>query len=380
MFASDWRFWFGLAASAGFLAVLVYRADLGELQESLRSANYIYVAPAIALYFGALYFRALRWRYLLSPMGSFKVARLYPVVVIGYMVNNVAPARLGELARSYLLSRREDCSASAALATVTIERVFDGLTLLAFAALAAPWLLALGLFQGYGDISQSTAAGLAAATVCLFAVGLLVLTLLARQTSGHPVIDFGLRLVPGARGKERVQNLLNAFIQGLGVLNSPRKHLALLLLSLPVWLLEGSMYYLVGYSFGLDEYFSSIGRLILVALLVTATSNLVGALPTSIGGIGPFELVAQQTLVSLGVGASLAGAYGAFLHLAALWLPVNLVGLGLLWHHSLSFGGLVQRPVPEGEADDATAALDKAGNTSAITQPESIRQSGKEPS
>ena len=121
MFTNDWRFWFGLAASAAFLVVLVFQVDLEELQESLSSANYVYVAPAIALYFVALYFRALRWRYLLSPIGAFRVGRLYSVVVIGYMVNNLAPARLGELARSYLLSRREDCSAGAALATITVE-------------------------------------------------------------------------------------------------------------------------------------------------------------------------------------------------------------------------------------------------------------------
>ena len=233
MFTNDWRFWFGLAASAAFLVVLVFQVDLEELQESLSSANYVYVAPAIALYFVALYFRALRWRYLLSPIGAFRVGRLYSVVVIGYMVNNLAPARLGELARAYLLSRREECSAGAALATITVERVFDGLTLLAFAALAAPWLVALGLFRGYGGLSQGAAGFLAAAIVALFVAGLLVLTLLAKQTTGHPIITFALRFVPGNRGKDRVQNLIDGFIQGLAILSSPRKHLAVFLLSLP---------------------------------------------------------------------------------------------------------------------------------------------------
>ena len=104
------------------------------------------------------------------------------------------------------------------------------------------------------------------------------------------------------------------------------------------------MYLIIAYSFGIDGYFSSFGVLLLVVMLVTATSNLVTALPASIGGIGPFEVVAQQTLVGLGVGASVAASYAVVLHLVALWLPVNLVGLVLLWRQNLSFRQLTRNP------------------------------------
>ncbi len=93
---------------------------------------------------------------------------------------------------------------------------------------------------------------------------------------------------------------------------------------------------MLAYAFGIDEYFGSVWVLLLVTLLLTATSNLATSIPSAIGGIGPFEVVAQQTLMALGVGASLAGAYGGFVHLVALWLPVNLVGLALLWKNNLS--------------------------------------------
>ena len=116
--------------------------------------------------------------------------------------------------------------------------------------------------------------------------------------------------------------------------------MALFVYSLPVWLIEGSMYFMLAYSFGIDDYFDSVGVLILMVLLLTATSNLATAIPSAIGGIGPFEIVAQQTLVALGVGASVAGAYSGFVHLVALWLPVNLVGLALLWKSNLSLRDL----------------------------------------
>ena len=68
----------------------------------------------------AVGFRTLRWRLLLSHLKSIPTTRLFPVVVVGYMANNLSPARRGELVRSYYLSRRERCSASAALATIAV--------------------------------------------------------------------------------------------------------------------------------------------------------------------------------------------------------------------------------------------------------------------
>ncbi|GIS93887.1 MAG: hypothetical protein CM1200mP22_11240 [Dehalococcoidia bacterium] len=134
--------------------------------------------------------------------------------------------------------------------------------------------------------------------------------------------------------------MFRTFVSGLAILNSPGKHCGLFLWSMPVWLLEGSMYFMLAYSFGIDDHFDSVGALVLMALLLTATSNLATSVPSAIGGIGPFEIVAQQTLVALGVGATVAGAYSGFIHLVALWLPVNIVGLILLWKGNLSLRDL----------------------------------------
>lgn len=343
-----WYNWRALAAiliGVGLLVLLVVQVSLPEVIAALAGVNYLYVVPAVALYFGAVYFRALRWRYLLTPVGVFPVGRLYPVVVIGYAANNLLPARLGELVRAYLLAQREACSAGAALGTVAVERLYDGLTLLAFAAVAGPALVLLGAFRAApaGGLGKPELA-LAAITVAIFLSALVFLTM-AASPRFQGLLQLALRLAPG-RFRPKAAGLAGRFIQGLLVLNSPRKHLAVFLLSLPVWLLEGAVYYLVIYAFGIQHAFPSVAVLVLVTALVTATSNLATALPASIGGIGPFEVVAQQTLVALGVGASVAAAYAGFLHLVALWLPVNLVGLALLWKQNLSLGRLL-RPSAE---------------------------------
>ena len=80
--------------------------------------------------------------------------------------------------------------------------------------------------------------------------------------------------------------MVQTFIEGLSVLNSPKKHLNLFLLSLPVWAFEAAIFFLIIYSFGIDDHFGSAGTVVLVVMLLTATSNLATALPSSIGGIG----------------------------------------------------------------------------------------------
>ena len=337
------QFWLGLGVSVLLLVILVLWVGLDEIRDALSEANYVYVIPAIGLYFVAVYFRALRWRYLLSPLGSFSPVRLYPVVVIGYMANNVLPARLGELVRSYYLARRERVSASATLATVAVERVYDGVTLLAFAGVSGLALLLLGEFSGGSDISRITAIVLASLTALAFLWSLLFLTLLATSPGFVDLFDRVLVIIP-SRIRPKARDLYHTFVQGLSILNSPRRHLGLFVLSVPVWLLEAGVYLVIGYSFGIDALFGSFWVLVLVVLLVTATSNLATSVPASIGGIGPFEVVAQQTLLALGVGGSLAVPYALVVHIVALWLPVNLLGLALLWKQNLSLRQLAGTP------------------------------------
>jgi uncharacterized protein (TIRG00374 family) len=340
----NWKFWLGLGVSAVLLLVLVYQVDLSQMRSALADANYVYLAPTVALYFVAVYFRAVRWRYLLSPLKLLSVPRLYPVVVIGYMANNLLPARLGELVRSYYLARREGINASSVLGTVAVERVYDGVTLLAWAAVGGPALWLLGEFDGASDTSRTIWIVLALSTVAIVTGALATLTCLAAVPRFMSFIDRLTGIVP-VRFRPRVQELVRTFVEGLSILNSPRKHLSLFLLSLPIWAFEGAMYFLIIYSFGIDDYFGSVGVLVLVVVLLTATSNLATSIPSSIGGIGPFEVVAQQTLMVLGVGASVAGAYAAFLHLVTLWLPVNLAGLAIMWQQNLSFKGLAAAPM-----------------------------------
>ena len=172
------RLWLGFAVTGAFLAVLFLKIDLDGMRSALAEANYVYLLPAVLVYFASFYARAVRWRYVLGPFARVRANRLYPVIMVGYMANNVLPMRLGEVARSYYLSTREPVRASTALATVVIERVFDGLTLLFFLAAAALFLPVPGLADRMAD-SVSVPVWLLAIAVIAPFVGVLFLMVTA---------------------------------------------------------------------------------------------------------------------------------------------------------------------------------------------------------
>ena len=126
-------FWLGLTGSAGFLAIfLVFFVDTSTIGDVLRNANYAYVAPSLFFYFIALFLRAQRWRFLLRPIIGESRRPIFPVVVVGYMANNLIPVRIGEVVRSYYLSLRENISTAGAFGTVAVERASDVVALLFF--------------------------------------------------------------------------------------------------------------------------------------------------------------------------------------------------------------------------------------------------------
>ena len=329
------RFWLGLIVTAGFLFLFLWKVDLGKAARELQDANYVYVIPAVLLYFVAFGFRSLRWRYLLLHLKPIPPWRLYPVVAIGYLANNILPMRLGELVRAHFLGEKEGISKTSALATLAVERVFDGLTLLLFAAVVWPFLPWTSVLRTEAGELKALWVGLSALIAILFVAGFLFLFLIATSPGLGAKLTHVLTSVAPRGLRPKVAGLMSMLVEGLGALRSPRKLLLISLLSAPVWLTEAAMYYIIAISLDLDQPFE-------VILLVTATSNLATAIPSSIGGIGPFEVVAASTLVAFGVGVDPAAAYAFFVHIIALWLPVNVLGLLFLWKEKTSLAQLAR--------------------------------------
>jgi uncharacterized protein (TIRG00374 family) len=133
-----WLLWVGLLISALSLFVALRGLHLRDVWEGIRSADFFWLFPAIIIYFLAVWMRSLRWRYFLRPINSFPVKGIFPVVAIGYMGNNIYPARAGELLRAVVLKHKYKIAVPASLTTIIIERVFDGVVMLAFIILNLP--------------------------------------------------------------------------------------------------------------------------------------------------------------------------------------------------------------------------------------------------
>src|SRR3990170_6531590 len=162
-FITSRKLWLGLGGTALFLGLFFWRTDLGELADALADANYWWVAPAIAVWFLAAIVRSLRWHYLLRGLASLSTATLYPIVIIGYMANNLLPLRTGEIVRAYVLGERHKVSKMSTLGTIAVERVFDGVVLVSF-------LLLGGAILGLNSELRALAVGMTLAFAVLLAV------------------------------------------------------------------------------------------------------------------------------------------------------------------------------------------------------------------
>ena len=336
------KFWVGLGISFALLLLFFLTLDLGRLLESLASANYLYVGPGIGLYLVSVLFRTLRWQRLLRHMRQVKVVRLYPVVVIGYMANNLLPMRLGELVRSYYVGEREQISKTSALATIFVERLLDALTLLLFILVIALFVPLTGLAEAFGERSgvywPLLVIGLSVPFVAAF--GSLLLAAYAPRKA-RSIANALMRPLPEGPSL-RALHFVEMFLDGVRPLRSPVSIAFLFLLSAPIWLFEAGLFFMIGYSFGLHEVYDSPGEMAVAVVLITAIANIGSSIPAAPGGIGLFELVARETMVLLPLAAvdrSVAGAYVAVLH-ATLLLPMIVLGQIFLWYQHISLRSL----------------------------------------
>jgi uncharacterized protein (TIRG00374 family) len=337
------RVWLGFALSIVFIAIFILRTDFGEIGDAFADANYWWALASIPVYFAGSWFRAWRWRYLLRPLGDFSTAALFPIVIIGFMANNLIPARAGEFVRAYILGERERVSKMAALGTIAVDRIFDGIVLLLF-------LLVAGAIAGTNDQLRTIAVSM---TILFGAVLAFLAALALSEGFSRWSIHLALRFTP-ARLRPQVEGLAASFVVGLHSLRSPLDMLAAFLISLVSWLLEATMYFMVGLAFGLDLGFE-------VYLLITAGANLAISVLATQGGVGPFELVTRETAAYFGASSGAASAYAVALH-ALVLIPVIAVGLYFLWAINLSLGEALRgRPAaveaPPGMPGEASAGF-----------------------
>ncbi len=329
-----WYFWLGVLISAIFLYFVVRKLDWVSFWLSLRTANYWWIIPGVAVYFVAVWARAWRWHFLLKPIKVIPTRVFFPITCIGYMGNNIYPARAGEVLRAIVLKRREGVPISASLATIIVERIFDGVVMLAFVFVNLTQLAKLADVAVPVGGLHVTIQNLAVwGSVAFF--GALVVFLLAAMFPkvttrfGQWFID---RLLP-ARTREKTSGIMHKFLDGLESLRSPVNVLMVFLTSVIIWLLETVKYWFVMHAFSFSTSFFTL-------MLMNGVVNLATTIPAAPGYLGTFDAPGIAVLQTSGIDKAVATGYTLVLHLA-LWVPITLLGAyylakeGIKWSDSL---------------------------------------------
>lgn len=322
-----WQFWIGILISLVFLFWALRGLGLQDLGQALKGANYWWLLPGIGVYFVGVWARAWRWHYLLRPIKAIPTMRMFPIVTIGYAGNNIFPARAGEVLRAIVLKRREQVPISASLATIIVERVFDGVVMLAFVFLNLPQLAGLTGNSGFvGDIRTLALAGSGA---FIGALAVFLWAAVAPEKAGKLIEWIVRRMVP-ERLQERVLDLSGRFLGGLESLRSPREALMVFLTSVVIWLLETGKYWFLMHAFPFSVSFFAL-------MLMNGIVNLATTIPSAPGYVGTFDAPGIAILEAFAVPKATAAAYTLVLH-AALWLPITALGVYYMFKEGIHWG------------------------------------------
>jgi glycosyltransferase 2 family protein len=309
-----WQFWLGVAISLLFLYISLRGLHLKALGAAFAQANWWWLIPGVAVYFLGVWARAWRWHYLLKPLKSLSTRQLFPTVTIGYFGNNILPARAGEILRAVVLKKDEDIPISASLATIIVERVFDGVVMLSFVFLNLSELARLTTHSGFvGDIRSLALIG---TVVFLGALGVFLLAAMFPERT-QVLVGWLVKFLP-LRYREKTIGLSARFLGGLGALRSPRGVLMVFVTSVVIWLLETGKYWFLMHAFPFRVSFFAL-------MLMNGIVNLATTIPSAPGYVGTFDAPGIAVLRAYGVELATAAAYTLALH-AALWLPITALG------------------------------------------------------
>jgi hypothetical protein len=330
----NWKTAVGVAISAGLLWYTFRGQDLGEMVREMGRADPLLLLLATALATFVFWIRAWRWRCILDPVqrGTTFHSR-FAAVNIGFMANNLLPARVGEFARAYAVSRLEPVPVVAALSSLVIERMLDALTLvgLLFVAAAMP-----GFPDWPATSTEVDFPGIARTlgiTVALATIGLFLLVLWPRQTV-RAFEAMANRILPLAIRRPLV-NALEAFLAGATILRNARLMIEAVAWSAVLWLVNSAAFWLAFRAFGLDLDFS-------VAVFFNSGLGFIVAVPAAPGFWGTYEFAARIMLVGLWAQeTSKVLAFAVGFHIAG-FLPVTLMGLYYASRLGLSLSGVAR--------------------------------------
>lgn len=331
------RTWLGLGFILFTFYFLFRNIDKDKFLDALAHFQVIWLVPAIGIYMFGYVIRGFRWVVLLSPIKKCKFTSLFPTLIVGFMANNVLPARAGEFIRAHLNGTKEGISRSASFATIILERLFDGLTMII--------LLWASLSLGHLPIQESTMPSSIQHAIdwspWVFGSAFLILfCLLLFKDLAIRIIGFFISLAP-SKFHDPLEKLAHTFIDGLMILKSAREFFQVLLFSLAAWACEFTSYYFFGIGMGIAPTPLTLWS----AALLMAIVNLGILIPNAPGGIGLFEFIGVALLLPFGIAKETAVGYMFLVHFLVL-IPITLLGFYFYRHEHIQLNAIQKESKP----------------------------------
>ena len=307
----------GVAISIVALALVFRSVDVASAWETLKTADPRWIAVLFVFVIADVLLRAVRWRVLLSPVAAVPFPTTLASLLVGYLANNVLPARLGEVVRSHDLGTRTGLSRPMILGTIVIERVVDTMVVVSIAAAA---ILVLSV---RGIVASAVLVGFALTSLLVVIV---VVGIYAHRLPGADRVRVFLARWP------RVRHVLVRLRDGLAVASNVRAMAIAVVLSIGSWTCTVLAFAAAAQAVGVEP---TIGQ----AALLAAGTNLATAIPAGPGYVGTFELATVTIAASVGIDKEPALAFAILVHVATLL--VTSIGGAIV----LIFGGRRRRAV-----------------------------------
>jgi uncharacterized protein (TIRG00374 family) len=308
----------GVLVSAIAIAFIISQFDAGEFVRAMSSARWIYVLLCAILLLVALLPRAKRWQVLLGD--ALPYWRAFNIMNVAYLVNNVLPLRIGEVARMYLATQSEPpVPAFKTLSTVVVERLLD--------LLAVVFLLGFALLAGDVPVPLRTAGG----TAAMIALGgfLFLVFLASRRTLAERLMRFFMEHV-SILARLKVDRWLASFLDGLTPITAPRTLAQVLFWTALSWGISVFAGYILMFAFyeGADH--------LAVTCLYIASAAFAIAVPAVPGNLGTYELsiIAALTAFGFGTDQAVVAAFAVVVH-----------GVNLVTHFGAGVYGFVQEGI-----------------------------------
>jgi len=333
--------------AVGLFAFFLSRVPLSSIAREIASASPGWLAASVALSLTVFALRAIRWVWILKPLGRVPYFPAFRATAVGFAANTVLPARAGEVLRPALLAREEGLPFSALFASIVFERVLDALAQLSFLGIA---LVAQPAAGGMGSLGSGRVRWVAAA-VAATAVAVALFAVLWRPATER-FLERAFLIFP-ERFRPTARHVAHAFLDGFASLKTPRLALAVAGGSFGMWFVINVQMYCTMRAFGLGLPLSA-------AYVVTTAAVLGLAVPTP-GGVGGYHAAVQFALTDI-FGVPIASATGvALLAHAISFVPISLIGFALFATSPLHKKGLKALATAAAETEGPRAAAESPG-------------------